>query len=720
MKKKNGKKEFRKRYVSCAAVLLGLLLALSGCGQSSGDAQNAQTASNKVKALVRSSFLGEEESTEYTPSETPAVETYEIAGDLSNISNLEQYAGMMGYPGFQEKLTRNGFVVRSEHSMEFFPIYELNRYQQEPNYVTVDSLMHTYHLAFSYILRKTEKDYLFHEISSLSMAMYEDAASNYTLLKGTEWEEAATFNLMFFAVGAVLSGQNPTVPTNLKAAILAEKDLIMEAAQMTDSPVLTEPLDYSQFKPRGYYEGDETLEQYFRTMIWYGLTAFPMKDQEGKYENLTRAAVLTTLSLTDSKLESWEKIYTVTSFFTGASDDLAYYELRPAIESVYGEDVTVDDLAGDEKKWNKFYDLSDTLRAPEINSMITLSDKQEEPQKEFRFMGQRYTIDAEIMQKLVYAEVDENANHTKRMLPDTLDVPASMGSDTAVSILEEKGDTSYPGYMDNLSELRERFANEEDPIWDASLYSSWLHTLSPTLRTKGEGYPSYMQNEEWSKKALETFSGSYAELKHDTVLYTKQMGAAEMGGPPQDEIDDRGYVEPESEVYARFAALSTKTRDGLARYGMLSAENEEDLNILTELGESLFRISEKELKNETLADDEYDLIRYYGGNIEHFWEKQANEVTGAEHVQISEFPADTIVDIATDLDSQTALEIGVGGASRIYVIAPVDGKLKIVSGAVYNFYQFEQPSASRLTDSEWRDMVYTTPQPAWTQSYRCE
>lgn len=49
------------------------------------------------------------------------------------------------------------------------------------------------------------------------------------------------------------------------------------------------------------------------------------------------------------------------------------------------------------------------------------------------------------------------------------------------------------------------------------------------------------------KKNLESFLGSYTELKHDTVLYSKQM-LAEMGGG-MEEMDDRGYVEPEPEIF---------------------------------------------------------------------------------------------------------------------------------------------------------------------------
>ena len=90
-------------------------------------------------------------------------------------------------------------------------------------------------------------------------------------------------------------------------------------------------LDYSQFKPRGYYEGDETLETYFRAMMWYGQINFTQKK-----EDMNRTALLITLALHDTASDSWEKLYTVTSFFAGVSDDLGYYEYLPAIEAAYG------------------------------------------------------------------------------------------------------------------------------------------------------------------------------------------------------------------------------------------------------------------------------------------------------------------------------------------------------------------------------------------------
>ena len=53
-----------------------------------------------------------------------------------------------------------------------------------------------------------------------------------------------------------------------------------------------------------------------------------------------------------------------------------------------------------------------------------------------------------------------------------------------------------------------------------------------------------------------------------------------------------------------------------------------------------------------------------------------------------------------------------------------DGAVRICSGSVYSFYQFEQPISDRLTDDEWRDMVNdwnNPPQKAdWTQPLYAE
>lgn len=660
----------------------------------------------------------------------PCVTPYTVEPDLSNIDNLYQF-----YldDDQREKLVQNGFIVFGDAGREFFEIYEMNRYEPKANFVTVDSLMHTYHLYFAYLLKKVEKGYLADCLQQLSGRMLDDSLAAYEGLKGSEWETAAKRNLAFFTVGAKLLDDQTQVNGDVKDIVEYELGKINAAEGVDGSKIydsLTDSLeDYSQYKPRGYYEGDEALERYFRAMMWYGRIHFRQESEE-----MDRSALLMAYMLSEDQAayDLWGSVYEVTSFFSGSSDDAGVYEYIPLMQEVYGEKVTLEALKGNSEAFGRFHTMSAGLRPPYINSLV-IGDGENNVVPGFRFMGQRFTIDAAVMQRLVYSSVKENADGDKRMLPDVLDVPAALGSDTALGILEEDGAAAYPGYTEHMEQLRTALSAENKGMWSASLYSNWLNTLRPLLAVKGEGYPMFMQSEEWLKKDLECFAGSFTELKHDTILYTKQV-MAEMGDAYDENADDRGYVEPEPLVWLRFRNLSDLTAQGLRNYGMLNAEEEENLARLSEIAGRLLEISKKELKDETLTDDEYEFIRSYGGNIEHFWMESVKDATGGEGAYTQEAPAALVVDIATNPNGEV-LEAGTGDPSIIYVVVKVDGKVKIASGSVYSFYQFRWPLEDRLTDTKWRQLMgiqqnddgtwgFDSNPPAghpeWTKSYRYE
>lgn len=684
-----------------------------------GEQQNAIYAGSRPQ-LIQTSLQGS------AVSVTPSVAPYTVDADLGNIENLWQFYALRDNQEIAAKLAKNGFVVCGSAGTEFFEIYENNRYELVPNFVTVDSLMHTYHLYFAYLLKNIEKSYLSDSVAALGRRMLDDSIAQYEQLKGSEWESAARRNVAFFTVGAKLLDDSTVVNGDVAEIVAYELDKISKAESIAESQITSEFEDYSQYIPRGYYEGDEQLERYFRAMMWYGRIHFKQKE-----EDMDRSALLITKTLTDDAeaYRLWESVYAVTSFFAGASDDLGVCEYAPMMQKAYGESFAVDALAGNAEGFLQFHDATANLPAPQVNS-IPIEEGEENVIPGFRFMGQRFTIDAAVMQRLIYQNVGRNSVGEKRMLPDTLDVAAALGSDAALAILQEKGVAGYEGYMENMQKLREGLAKDNPALWSASLYAGWLNTLRPLLEVKGEGYPVFMQNEEWTKKNLECFAGSYAELKHDTILYAKQV-IAEMGGGMDEEPDDRGYVEPEPVVYERFAALSRQTAEGLKKYEMLSASDEENLSRLCVMAEQLLTISNKELQDEVLTDEEYEFIRSYGGSIEHFWYEAVKDIADGEYFAAPEYPAAIIADIATDPENGLALEVATGNPSEIYVVVKVDGKIKAARGSVYSFYQFPWPSGDRLTDTKWRQMMgiqvdengernydKRVPRPDWTESYR--
>ena len=719
---KYGKQARLRRRILAGALAAALALGCGGCGFLGGGEEGP---GEPVAAPLTHMSLLDFSSLSTVERETPAVPAYQAESGLANVMNLDQF-----YLAEEQLalLEENLFVVSSGYSDEFYEYYESNRYNQVPNFITVDSLMHTYHLYFSLLLNRTEKNYLADDLLALSRGMLNTAQAQYEALRGTDWEAAALRNVVFFAVGARLQDPATTVPDYAAAMVDTELAQISAAQGAGQSPMTEGYLDYSQFIPRGYYEGDPVLEAYFRAMMWYGQVNFAQTN-----DTLNRAALLITLAL-DNARGSWENIYTVTSFFVGASDDLGYYEYAPAIEAAYGGIPEVSALAEGEESYLDFLDIVEAMDPPAINSVPVPENTEGgeaellENQKGFRFMGQRFTIDAAIFQQLMYRAVEEQPDGTRRMLPDTLDVPAALGSETALDLLSAQGETEYPNYLEQMELVRGYV--EEAPLssWSSSLYSSWLYTLLPVLEPKGEGYPSYMTSTAWQTKCLETFAGSYTELKHDTVLYAKQA-MAEMGGGPEEVRDDRGYVDPETEVYARFALLARQTAEGLEKLGYLGDADRENLSRLAELAEQLVTISEKELRGETLSDAEYELIRAYGGTLEHFWEEAVRERAESDYLDPSEIPASLVTDIATDPNG-TVLQVATGRPAEILVVVPVDGTLRLARGTVYDFYQFTHPSSDRLTDTAWRQMIgqWAMPdgsynwdaqveKPWWTQSY---
>lgn len=719
-----------------AALLLGLCACTGQSGQSSSGSAPASGSGTAAAAVSqRASFLSAAAPL-YDTTLVPNAPTYTVADDFSNVSNYSQFSPL---PDAEAQLLRtNGFYVSSDYgSDEFFSIYENDRYNYIPNFVTTDSMMHTYHLYFSRLLKSVEKEHFIAALTQISQTMQTESMTQLAALKGTDWENAAKRNAAFFSVALSLLQPDAQVPAEVSDVVQQELSLISGAAGITESPVMNlggasgvDALqeDYSQYIPRGYYAASDDLSRYFKAMMWYGRLTFRAAD-----DDQSRSALLLTEALENSDaLKSWEEIYTITSFFVGASDDSGIYEYAPLIQSAYGGWPKAADLPKLDKQWKTYAAAVAKLEAPVINS-IPIYDATIQPDKEaavkgFRFMGQRFTLDASIFQSLVYRAVDANAAGEQRMLPSALDVPAALGSTAARKVLTDAGADGYKNYPENMASLQKYFASAPDALWTGSLYAGWLNTLRPLTETKGAGYPPFMQNEAWALKDVNTFLGSWTELKHDSILYAKQV-YAEMGGGPADEIDDRGYVEPEPVLFGRLSQLSQATSDGLAAYGVLDDADKDALGLMADLAKQLMTISEKELRGEALTDAEYDLIRTYGGQLEHFWTEALRDETGAGELTPMNYPAAVVADVATDPNG-SVLEEGTGYIKDIYVIVSVEGSLRIAHGGVYSYYEFTQPIDQRLTDEAWRAMMGIQPDesggwaqtptvqvPAWTQAF---
>ncbi len=672
----------------------------------------------------------------------PALDQPAIAPDLSNVHiamplSADQLArlardGVAASPGLQEK--------------EFFTVYEKARYANVPIFITSDSLLHVYHLMFDKTLRTAEVEYFYPLLQSLNRALIVEADAQYQQLRGTPWEDAALRTAAFIAVSGRLADADFPIPDYAAALAEAEIANVESTAGILPSPIfpgLDFGEDYTQYIPRGHYTRSDALKAYFKSMMWYGRMTFRLKTDDanvGRAE--TRSALLLVQALRNTQvegrpaLEAWADLYDPTAFLVGRSDDLTALDYLPVMDAVYGENPALTTLA-DDARLDTFIAATDALPAPRILGLVIAAADDETAQtKGLRFMGQRFVPDAYIFRQLIYRNV-AITNGQRRGLPKGLDLFAAMGSERAYELLDAMGDTGYISYTLQMDKMRAWTGGLTVDDWTETVYNAWLYTFYPLLEAPGADYPAFMQSMAWRDKQLHTALGSWAELKHDTILYAKQtyaeMGAGWMPTPP-DPLPARGYVEPVPEFYARLAALAAMTREGLASRSLLGESDADSLARIEELALALKTMAEEQLAGIPLTEEEHQRIRYYGGELEHL--VMASADTGGESgdiVYMEEDPqAAIIADVATDPDpdndgipNPTVLEVGVGRVSEIHVVVPLveaDGslRLQVAKGGIFSYYEFQWPAEDRLTDEKWQGMLddgAAPAQPAWIGSF---
>ena len=722
--------------------LLILTMLLSACNLSG-------LISNKAE--VPAEETGSESTGEAT--QMPEVDTSGVYGTVfasypkQNVTLPEKFVGGYSLPLTEDQvvgwdavdltdaqkqgLLTNGFVVIPPVSdpnrmySEFYQVYESYRYSTTPVFITTDSIFHVYHLLFDKMLRDLERNSFIPLINELTTAMVESSLQQYNQLKGTDLEQAALRNLAYFTVAANLSDLTPSVPSEAQVLADQEIELINSKSPMAASPIWTmgdEPQDellnedYSQYIPRGHYTRSPELERYFQTMMWYGRLTYRLKMTVETQRALLMVQAMRAAQTSSgrSALELWQNIYDPTVFIVGKADDLGIYEYGALSDQVFGVTPDLLDFA-DPNKMAQFMEAARTLPAPQVNSMwVYIWQDRDEMTQGFRFMGQRFTLDQYVFGQVIYRKV--GTLDDPRGLPKALDLLAAMGSDEAYNLLDQMGETQYENYDQQLAKVKEEVAGFGEDSWTQNLYWSWLYAMQPLFAVKGEQYPAFMQTKAWLHKDMATALSTWTELKHDTILYAKQV-MAEMGGGGDPE-PPHGYVEPNPEAFARLLSLAMMTRQGLQERGLLDETTQANLDNLIEELQFLLDISIKELNGTSISDDEFWKMTYYGGWLESMTLAAADPAEAYEgRGDLNDQKSALIADVASGFGM--ALEQAVGYPTTILVISP-DQPYHLTAGGVYTYYEFPVPANERMTDEAWREMLENGTAPAmpdWTGSY---
>jgi len=686
------------------------------------------------------------------------VPSYELPLQSNEISNYGDFSEKIFLDDSALKmLESNGFVVienpYGSAEEDITRMYSTLKDQEIPIFITTDSLLHLYHIQFDETLRQIEEQEFYDTLWETDLALLNASIEKYNSTVGEE-QEAAKRNAAYFAVALSLLQPKFSedtarqyqfeIPEFVIKDVEAELALIEAHQGFELSPIFKYQEDYSQYAPRGHYTRSEKLQHYFKAFMWHGRMSMLLKEKLIESEDPTKDARIQTIqaSLIASQLQSepellekWDRIYEVTAFYVGFSDDLGPYEYMEALDSVFGngkrefKNTTIEELKVKlaEFQGPKIYGGIGRC-AVEPPFTPEKADECLENTTGFRFMGQRFIPDSYVFSNLVgvytgkyTGEFTENEKPFTlviseagpvRGFPRGLDAMALLGSERAVYWLNELNDSNYEDYDVQYGKMDSEFSNFSAADWNRNLYWSWLYSLQPLLKDYGSGYPTFMQTDAWQDKELSTSLASWTELRHDTILYAKQSYTMNLTAlAPPEEKSVAGYVEPVPDFYARLLALTKMTNQGLDEMGVLDPISKSRLTNLEEVLSRLQEISEKELENKKLTDEDYEFIKNFGDQLEGTIgdvDEKARKTT-------------VVADVHTDGNTETVLEEGIGYVDMLVVAYKLpDGRILVGAGPVMSHYEFKQPMEARLTDEKWREMLETNPpeRNEWVSTYR--
>ena len=647
--------------------------------------------------------------------------------DSKDVVNMDNLINPFQLKEFDSKLYnmlgRNGFaIVPAEHN-QLFHVYEKNDYADFPSFVTTDLYLQLFHLYFDCVLRDVEEKHLDSLMIVFSSQM-EAEMKTLTSSQDAEIKAAAEFGQAWFAVASWLfshdkapaSAATLSVPEAYKKMVMEEITKAIDAengySDMLEYFPPEEMFGYSLFRPRGHYTRSKVCSRYFRGMMWLQTAHFGTN----KPSKMKQIALIANVINQQPKLSAiYNKVSEPITYLMGTPDNVTIIQVANRIKEM---GLPIEQLLSSRKEMaNLTKDIEEIAkRQMRIELKKTRGSKYV-----VDIMPQRYQPDAEAL----ITTTDQDSPVSLRPCPKGLDWMAVMGLPGAERILidELKETQRWTGFPKALTTARKKTATTP---WEACVANQWMYTLQ-SLSDTAQSLPYFMQSPQWQKKNLNTALASWAELKHDAILYAKQPMLAECGdGGPEPPVV-KGYVEPNVKFWEKAIALVTRMDKVLTTYNLQTEKAKAVYERIKEMAEFCRDISKKELNGGKITDEEYNQIEIIGSTVENISLELVSEdnemLQGWSDVVSTDKKVAVVADVFTAsgenvaIDNKCVLYEGVGPAYEIYVVVEIDGSLYLTRGAVLSYREFTRLlSDPRMTDEEWQEELKKSPTggtPSW-------
>jgi len=522
-------------------------------------------------------------------------------------------------------LADHGFVVTDRLPSQSFGGAFLDIYRSDlPVFISVDAVLHAIHASYDAILSSTEKQFLIAEVDSLIAAL----RAQMPALASTYGLEPAMGPMLrdidvYLTVASALLGDSSVPYFPEDAADVGAIQVLIANKGMSSVTLFSSTarvMDFSQFTIRGHYTQSAALGRYFQAMMWLGRTeiylippaaggpAPPQTAADIQRQTIDGALLVEGLTRADA-FPLLKKIDDVIRMFVGEPDNVTFPQMQTLLQ---WSGVTAADMLLDTTRLAAFQDtlIAQPFAFQRILSQILASPDpmhpaQIRPASSLLLLGQRFVADSYVTGNVVYDKISYLGAPVWRALPSRFDVLYALGNDAAAQLLVPELNQYH--YATNLAAMRYLIDGYDAGFWTSSLYNAWLGMIRacnpPADRSP---LPAFMTTAAWWQEKMNTQLASWAELRHDNLLYAKQSytGVATCSFP-------RGYVEP---IPAFYDAAASFARAGIQRLVPLFGSAWVGVNLtsyfetLAGTADTLGSIARKELAGTSLSGAETSFL----------------------------------------------------------------------------------------------------------------
>lgn len=624
-------------------------------------------------------------------------------------------------------------------------LYRANRLKKKSNFVTVDALMHSFLAVRNGMLAAMIEEHLQPELRALLAAMMKTTSADYKEADDADVRADLEKNLAFLSVGLRLLDPSLPTPAMAGASALADRELQnIKSYQNRKSAIFNVDEDFSMYKPYGWYNSSQLLQNFFRARQWLSRVGFPLSEgsaSDGNGDSFRRSALLfraldKCVAGNQPGIQVWQRINTMmTQLGTPIATEvktLTPTDYREVFKSTGGDSrMSLQGLA--EPFYRTKLLLSVRRQRPmQISSTSIFDIESSHPERATQAAFRLFPI-------VELAELPWMKQRGHTYAREGSDVPApplalldmhAHGITQATNVLGEmvwKLDPTLTGIVPDLVQTV-RKQPQRDVVWQVygSYFKMPVEAVQAVLKTNfwmtrkiESGFGAWLD----SQIALERAVHAKEEDDEGAILptdfqkpaglsagaginapksSTQPTGATAAAGPPL-----KHYVEPVPEVFRNMRTELQRLNTQMTGLGYAPQKYQQRIHELTQLLERLETIATREVSGLAPAPPDAAFL----GQIDLVLDKFSPPTAGSLFLDTG-----SINENEPRGSTNTGVTLALAHPAMLFIIFQNGRSLTVARGALYSYHELQGGPIKPEHLERKMEFGFLTP-PPWTDQF---